>query len=55
MKKNDMIVCAIILFTCAIVFPRLKKKPRSSYPKHWHDEAEDAVNWTKNYLQESKK
>jgi hypothetical protein len=49
-----MLICAAILFTCYIVFPRLLKKQGSKYPKHWRDEAEDAVNWTKNFLQEKR-
>jgi hypothetical protein len=51
-----MLICAIILFTCAIVFPRLKKKPRSSYKPLWEDEreADDFLNQVKNHLSETK-
>jgi hypothetical protein len=53
MKKNNMILCAAILFTCYIVFPRLLKK-QSPYPKWWDREADEALEQVKNFLQETK-
>jgi hypothetical protein len=54
MKKNNMILCAAILFTCYIIFPRLLKKQGSKYPKWWDREADEALEQVKNFLQETK-
>lgn len=44
----------ILLIYAHFTFKKGLRKPRTKYPRHWHQEADERLEEVKNFLMESK-